>query len=178
MVLAWRQRLQILLMPSPFHNCYQRKAILPFSLGKAHFGAIDYPSSNPINLGFQVNIAGHAAGAPESYLGRENFGNGKEGKEVWAVPGLEKYHGEDLFLTEVLSKEVRTALDEPVAKKQPFFLYFALYGIHTPLMANDRYIKPYRVKGMEEPEARYASMIESMDTALGDGVGLFKREPT
>jgi hypothetical protein len=56
----------------------------------------------------------------------------KEGKEVWAVPGLEKYHGEDLFLTEVLSKEVRTALDEPVAKKQPFFLYFALYGIHTP----------------------------------------------
>ena len=48
--------------------------------GKAHFGAIGYPSSNPLNLGFKVNIAGHAAGAPESYLGRENFGNGKEGK--------------------------------------------------------------------------------------------------
>ena len=49
--------------------------------GKAHLGAIGTPGENPLNLGFQVNIAGHAAGAPESYLGLENFGNGKEGKE-------------------------------------------------------------------------------------------------
>jgi len=60
------------------------------------------------------------------------------------------------------------ALDKPVKNKQPFFLYFSLYGIHTPLMANDRFIKPYRDLGLEEPEARYASMIESMDAALGD----------
>lgn len=158
----------------PLPQLLSEKGYFTLHAGKAHFGAIGYPSSNPINLGFQVNIAGHAAGAPESYLGRENFGNGKKGKEVWVVPGLEKYHGEDLFLTEVLSKEVRTALDEPVAKKQPFFLYFALYGIHTPLMANDRYIKPYREKGMEEPEARYASMIESMDTALGEVLDYLK----
>ena len=37
--------------------------------GKAHFGAIGYPASNPINLGFDVNIAGHAAGRPESLFG-------------------------------------------------------------------------------------------------------------
>ena len=135
--------------------------------GKAHFGAIGYPSSDPQNLGFAINIAGHAAGAPESYLGRENFGNGKPGKEIWAVPGLEKYHGQDVFLTEALTQEVTAALDKPVATKTPFFLYFALYGIHTPLMANDRFITPYREKGLEEPEARYASMIESMDEALG-----------
>jgi arylsulfatase A-like enzyme len=136
--------------------------------GKAHFGAIGYPSSNPLNLGFDVNIAGHAAGAPESYLGRENFGNGKPGKEVWAVPGLEKYHGQDIFLTEALTKEVLHALNEPVQNQQPFFLYFALYGIHTPLMANDHFVEPYRALGLEEPEARYASMIESMDEALGN----------
>tara|TARA_B110001452_G_scaffold239637_1_gene220777 strand:+ start:972 stop:2513 length:1542 start_codon:yes stop_codon:yes gene_type:complete len=136
--------------------------------GKAHFGAIGYPSSNPLNLGFKVNIAGHAAGAPESYLGRENFGNGKIGKEVWAVPGLEKYHGQDLFLTEALTQEVLTALDKPILEKQPFFIYFALYGLHTPLMANDRLVEPYRKMGLEEPEARYASMIESMDEALGN----------
>jgi len=135
--------------------------------GKAHFGAIGYPSSNPLNLGFDVNIAGHAAGAPESYLGSENFGNGKAGKEVWAVPGLEKYHGQDIFLTEALTKEVLTALEKPVNQNQPFFLYFALYGIHAPLMANDRFITPYREMGLEEPEAKYASMIESMDDALG-----------
>lgn len=30
--------------------------------GKAHFGAKDTPGENPLNLGFDVNIAGHAAG--------------------------------------------------------------------------------------------------------------------
>ena len=135
--------------------------------GKAHFGAIGYPSSNPINLGFDVNIAGHAAGAPASYLGSDNFGNGIAGKEVWAVPGLEKYYGQDIFLTEALTTEVLTALETPVNKKQPFFLYFALYGIHTPLMENNRFVNSYREMGLEEPEARYASMIESMDEALG-----------
>jgi arylsulfatase A-like enzyme len=136
--------------------------------GKAHFGAIGYPSSNPLNLGFDVNIAGHAAGAPGSYLGLENFGNGNPDREVWAVPGLEKYHGQDIFLTEALTQEVFSALDQPVQKNQPFFLYFSLYGIHTPLMANERYVEPYREMGLEEPEARYASMIESMDKALGN----------
>lgn len=136
--------------------------------GKAHFGAIGYPSSDPINLGFDVNIAGHAAGAPGSYLGQENFGNGKTGREIWAVPGLAPYHGQNIFLTEALSKEVRIALDKPVLNQQPFFLYFAPYGIHTPLMPNERFISAYRKKGMEEPEARYASMIESIDDALGE----------
>jgi arylsulfatase A-like enzyme len=136
--------------------------------GKAHFGAIGYPASNPINLGFDVNIAGHAAGRPESYLGIENFGNGKTGNNVWAVPGLEKYHGQDIFLTEALTQEVINALDQPVQSNQPFFLYFALYGIHTPLMANERFVEQYRKIGLEEPEARYASMIESMDEALGN----------
>jgi len=136
--------------------------------GKAHFGAIGYPTSNPLNLGFDINIAGHAAGRPESYLGIENFGNGKAGKEVWAVPGLEKYHGQNIFLTEALTKEVLYSLDYPVQKNQPFFLYFALYGIHTPLMANKRLVEKYREMGLEEPEACYASMIESMDQALGE----------
>jgi arylsulfatase A-like enzyme len=30
-------------------------------VGKAHFGAKDTPGENPLNLGFDVNIAGHAA---------------------------------------------------------------------------------------------------------------------
>tara|TARA_Y100000768_G_scaffold381572_1_gene360465 strand:- start:244 stop:1785 length:1542 start_codon:yes stop_codon:yes gene_type:complete len=136
--------------------------------GKAHFGALGYPSSNPINLGFDINIAGHAAGAPGSYLGLENFGNGINNREVWAVPGLEQYHGQDIFLTEALSNEVLMALKKPLVNKQPFFLYFALYAIHTPLMANKLYVEKYQKAGMEELEARYASMIESMDHALGN----------
>ncbi|MDG2108657.1 MAG: sulfatase [Flavobacteriaceae bacterium] len=152
----------------PLPQLLSEKGYYTIHAGKAHFGAIGYPSSNPLNLGFDVNIAGHAAGAPGSYLGLENFGNGDPDREVWAVPGLEKYHGQDIFLTEALTQEVFSALDQPVQKNKPFFLYFSLYGIHTPLMANERYVEPYRKMGLEEPEARYASMIESMDKALGN----------
>lgn len=136
--------------------------------GKAHLGAIGTPGENPLNLGFDVNIAGHAAGAPESYLGAENFGNGKEGKEVWAVPGLEKYHGQDIFLTEALTREAIKEVDTAVTTHQPFFLYMAHYAVHTPIMGDDRYIQKYLEKGLDSIEAKYASMVEGMDKSLGD----------
>jgi hypothetical protein len=72
-------------------------SILTIHCGKAHFGAISTPAADPENLGFQVNIAGHAAGGLASYLGEENYGNKKDGTKSspFAVPGLEKYHGTD-----------------------------------------------------------------------------------
>lgn len=136
--------------------------------GKAHLGAIGTPGEDPLNLGFDVNIAGHAAGAPESYLGAENFGNGKEGKEVWAVPGLEKYHGKDIYLTEAITQEALVAMDSAVTGQQPFFLYMSHYAIHTPIMKDKRYFEKYLEKGMDSTEAKYASMIEGMDKSLGD----------
>jgi arylsulfatase A-like enzyme len=45
--------------------------------GKAHFGAIETPAADPLNIGFDINIAGHAAGSPGSFLGEENYGNKK-----------------------------------------------------------------------------------------------------
>ena len=108
---------------SPLPQLLHNEGYFTIHSGKAHLGAIGTPGADPKNLGFDVNIAGHAAGAPESYLGTENFGNGKEGKEVWAVPGLEKYHGEDIFLTEVLTKEALKAMDSAITAQQPFFLY-------------------------------------------------------
>ncbi|AYN68922.1 DUF4976 domain-containing protein [Euzebyella marina] len=136
--------------------------------GKAHLGAMGTPGESPLNLGFHVNIAGHAAGAPESYLGLENFGNGKEGKEVWAVPGLEKYHGEDIFLTEAITREALHSLDSVVSTEQPFFLYMSHYAVHTPIMGDKRFVRKYLEKGLDSIEARYASMIEGMDKSLGD----------
>lgn len=53
--------------------------------GKAHFGARTTPGENPKNMGFDVNIAGGANGAPGSYLGTRNFGEGSR----FAVSGLE-----------------------------------------------------------------------------------------
>ena len=136
--------------------------------GKAHLGAIGTPGANPLNLGFDVNIAGHAAGAPESYLGTDNFGNGKEGKEVWAVPGLEKYHGKNIHLSEAITQEALMSLDSVVATQQPFFLYMAHYAVHTPIMPDKRFVQKYFEKGMDSTEAKYASMVEGMDKSLGD----------
>ncbi len=136
--------------------------------GKAHLGAIGTPGENPVNLGFDINIAGHAAGAPESYLGTENFGNGKDGKEVWAVPGLKKFHGKDIFLTEAITQEALKAVDSVVTTEQPFFLYMSHYAIHTPIMGDSRFLEKYLEKGLDSTEAKYASMIEGMDKSLGD----------
>ena len=136
--------------------------------GKAHLGAIGTPGEDPLKLGFEINIAGHAAGAPGSYLGTENFGNGKEGREVWAVPGLEKYYGKDMFLTEAITQEAKLAMDSALEKSKPFFLYMAHYAVHTPIMADSRFVQKYYDKGLDSTEAKYAALVEGMDKSLGD----------
>ncbi len=136
-------------------------------VGKAHFGAIGTGAENPKNIGFDINVAGHAAGAPASYLGMEDFGNNKSRKVVQAVPGLEKYHQKDIFLTEALTKEALSILDTVIGEK-PFFLYMSHYGVHVPIMSDKRYYKKYIDAGLNETEAKYASMIEGIDKSLGD----------
>ncbi|MCM8530085.1 MAG: sulfatase-like hydrolase/transferase, partial [Lentisphaeraceae bacterium] len=74
--------------------------------GKAHFGPKGYDGEHPDRIGFDVNIAGCANGQPGSYYGKKNFGNGIPKRQLRAVPGLEKYHGKDIYLTEALTLEV------------------------------------------------------------------------
>jgi arylsulfatase A-like enzyme len=138
--------------------------------GKAHYGAIGTPSADPLNCGFDVNIAGHAAGGPGSYLGTENFGNVEKGgyTSPWGVPGLEKYHGDTIFLTEALTREALSALDKAKTTAKPFYLYMAHYAVHIPLYSDQRFYKKYIDMGLAEYEARYASMIEGMDKSLND----------
>jgi len=137
--------------------------------GKAHLGAIGTPAAIPLNIGFHLNIAGHAAGAPQSYWGTENFGNTPGSEDSpWPVPGLEKYHGQDIFLTEAITREALHALELPVSKKQPFFLYMSLYNVHAPIRADKRFVEKYYAQGLDSTEAKYASMVESMDKSLGD----------
>lgn len=137
--------------------------------GKAHFGAISTPASDPLKIGFDVNIAGHAAGGLASYLGEENYGNRTDGKpsSPFAVPGLEKYHGTDMFVTEALTQEAIGALDHR-EKEKPFFLYMSHYAIHIPINKDKRFYQKYADKGMDPREAAYAALIEGMDKSLGD----------
>jgi arylsulfatase A-like enzyme len=138
-------------------------------VGKAHFGATGSPGEDPLALGFDVNIAGHGRGAPGSYLGTDHFQSsrrqGSEGPGPWDVPGLERYHGQDIFLTEALALEAAEQIRAAKAADQPFFMNFAPYAVHTPIQANAKYLASY--PELDEREAAYATMVESVDAALG-----------
>jgi len=138
--------------------------------GKAHFGSIDTPGENPTHMGFEVNIAGHAAGGLASYLGEQNYGHTKDGKPTspFSIPGLEKYWGTNTFATEALTQEAMKALDQSKRLDQPFFLYMAHYAIHIPIDRDMRFFEKYKKKGLDDREAAYAALIEGMDKSLGD----------
>lgn len=148
----------------------RRAGYFTIHCGKAHFGAIDTPGENPAHLGFEVNIAGHAAGGPASYLGVDNFGHDSVGNPVskFAIPGLRKYWGKDIFLTEALTLEALEALDKADAYGQPFFLYMSHYAIHVPINKDNRFYQKYIDNGVPEKDAAYAALVEGMDKSLGD----------
>nr|WP_299385894.1 sulfatase [Allomuricauda sp.] len=147
----------------------QKTGYTTIHAGKAHFGAKDTPGENPLNVGFDVNIAGHAAGGPGSYLGKNNFSAvWRNGMPVWDVPGLEEYHGKDMFLTEALTLEANKAVNEAVATEKPFYLYMSHYAIHAPWEIDSRFYQKYIDAGLSEFDATYAAMIEGMDKSMGD----------
>ncbi len=138
-------------------------------VGKAHFGAIGTPGADPCNVGFDVNIGGHAAGGPGSFLGTQNYSAAwRNADRVWDVPGLEEYHGKDTFLTEALTIEANRAMDQAVENDKPFFLYMSHYAVHVPFAKDDRFYQKYRDTGLDHTEAMYAAMVEGMDKSLGD----------
>lgn len=129
-------------------------------VGKAHFGPDGSEGEDPLNLGFDVNVAGRSIGRPSSYLG--DYGQGKS----HAVPGLEKYHNTGTFLTEAITLEANAEIKKSVAEKKPFFLYMSHYAVHGPFNEDPRFIGNYKEKS--KAANAYAALIEGMDKSLGD----------
>lgn len=138
--------------------------------GKAHWGAENTPGASPEHFGFDVNIAGHAAGGPATYLSEQNYGHDTEGRPTspMHIPGLQKYWGSGMFLTEALTQEALNALDHAKQLGQPFYLYFSHYAVHIPIDRDKRYFGKYLGKGLSPKEAAYASLIEGIDHSLGE----------
>ncbi len=136
--------------------------------GKAHFGAQNTPGSDPGNLGFDINIAGCHIGGPGSYHGDKNFSaKWRNGDAIWDVPGLEKYHGRKINLTEAITRESIAAVEQSVADKNPFYLYLAHYAVHAPFEPDRRFLPNYQKEKWKAHQKTYASMLESMDHSLG-----------
>ena len=136
-------------------------------VGKAHFGPRAFDGAEPLNLGFDINVAGCSIGAPSSYYGEKNYGHG--GKRAGnAVPHLEKYHGTETFLTEALTREANAHVTAAVEAKTPFYLYMAHYAVHAPFNSDPRFADHYKDSGKPENAQAFATLIEGMDKSLGD----------
>ncbi len=147
--------------------------------GKAHFAAEQTAGADPLRLGFCVNIAGGANGAPASYLAENEYGSGP-----FHVTGLERYYGTGTFLTEALTLEAISQMEQAVARRQPFFLYLSHYAIHIPYDADRRFTPNYRevvdpMLGvpLDEQEINHAALVEGMDKSLGDILDYLQLHP-
>jgi arylsulfatase A-like enzyme len=143
--------------------------------GKAHFSPYGTPASNPINIGFDVNIAGSAAGHPGSFLAKDSY-RSNPNDTLWAVRGLDKYIAQGLNLTEALTREAIATLDANKNNGKPFFLHMSHYAVHIPLSKDERFYQYYIDKGISDTEARYAALVEGMDKSLGDLMDYLDKE--
>ncbi|TWT97471.1 sulfatase [Neorhodopirellula pilleata] len=143
-------------------------------VGKGHFGAEEQEGAEPLNLGFDVNIAGASFGAPGSYYGEMNYGH-KSKRKRHAVPHLEKYHDTQTFLTEALTLEAKQAVTNTVKNKEPFYLYFAHYAVHAPFESDPRFADNYADSGKPKNAQAFATLIEGMDRSLGQMMDHFEQ---
>ena len=137
-------------------------------VGKAHFGSMKSEAEDPLQIGFDVNVAGSSIGHPGAYYGEWGYGHIK-GQKARAVPGLEKYHRTTTFLTEALTLEAMAEMEKAVKEGKPFYLNMSHYAVHAPFQSDPRFAAHYtndptKSKGA----AAFATLIEGMDKSLGD----------
>ena len=136
-------------------------------VGKAHFGQGNAEGADPLNLGFEVNVAGGPMGHPASYYAKAAFGNGAKPNRN-AVPHLEKYHGSETFLSEALTIEAMTHVTDSVTADKPFFLHLAHYAVHSPFQSDPRFAESYTDSDKSAKAQAFATLIEGVDKSLGD----------
>jgi arylsulfatase A-like enzyme len=139
-------------------------------LGKAHFGPLDSEGSDPLNLGFDVNIGGACWGRPKSYYASDHYGNHpKYAKNMTHnVPHLEAYYDTDTFLTEALTLEANKEITQSVEADEPFFLLMSHYALHSPFHSDPRFAPNYVDSDKSKHAKAFATLVEGMDKSLGD----------
>ena len=114
-------------------------------------------SDDPVEFGFDINIAGNHRGNPGSYYPPY----GKKGNQVKIESGKSGY------LTDLIMEKTLTFLDTIA---HPFFLNYSPYAVHTPIHPVDslmyKYIDKTPFKGQKNP--KYATMVENLDRNIGD----------
>ncbi len=165
--LALAQGINNSIIATPLPMLLKQEGYFNIHCGKAHFSPYGTPASDPVKIGFDVNIAGTAAGHPGSFLAEDRYRNNPN-DTIWGVRGLDKYADQGLNLTEALTREAIATLASNRKNGKPFFLYMSHYAVHLPFSKDNRFYQKYIDKGLSDTEARYAALIEGMDKSLGD----------
>jgi len=119
------------------------------SIGKWHLGGA---GNLPMDQGFGLNYGGTDKGSPPSYF------------PPYRIPGVEAVSNDE-YLDENLTNRAIRFLDE--SRGKPFFLYLPHYSVHLPFGGKPALIDKYRRKANPQGDARYAAMIETMDSSIG-----------
>ena len=143
-------------------------------VGKAHFGPNDHEGSEPLNLGFDINVGGASFGAPGSYYAEKKYGKGTR-RGHHAVPHLDKYHDSNTFLSEALTIEAKKHITKIVQSDQPFFLHFSHYAVHSPFESDPRFAAHYSDSGKPKSAQAFATLIAGMDKSLNDMLDHFEK---
>ena len=136
----------------------KQKGYITCHSGKWHL------SNDPLEYGFDVNIAGGPQGAPGSYY--LPFGNKKKQIKV--------ENGKSEYLTDLIMEKTLLFLDDVYG---PFFLNYSPYAVHTPIDPVDSLLYKYEnkppYKGQKNP--KYATMVENLDRNIGLMVDKLKK---
>lgn len=109
-------------------------------------------SDNPLDYGFDRNIGGGHNGMPLSYYP--------------PYKNVDIDGGEDQYLTDLIMEKTLEFVD---TVGQPFFLNYAPYAVHVPIMPVDSLLLKYKRKESwnGQGNAAYATMVENLDRNIG-----------
>ena len=109
-------------------------------------------SKHPLEYGFDLNIGGGGNGLPRSYYP--------------PYKNVKLKGGKDQYLTDLIMEKTVKFIDTVAI---PFFLNYAPYAVHTPIMPVKRLLGKYEKKPASEGQgnAGYATMIENLDRNIG-----------
>lgn len=116
----------------------------------------------------------NSAGYVTAKIGKWHVGKDKQGFDEWTSDGIDTSHKKyynDPLATDRMANAACDFMERN--KDKPFFLYFALWDVHTPLVAKKEVIEKYKKKWESWPDKskkwspNYAAMIEVMDNSIG-----------
>lgn len=147
-------------------ECLKGLGFSTMHVGKWHLGE---EGNHPEDQGFDINIGGNDLGQPPSYFDPYVV---KNGAPTYALKNvLPRKEGE--FLTDREGDEIVNFIKN---QQRQFFIHWAPYAVHTPIMGPEELVEKYRGKapGIQK-NPTYAALVENLDQNVGKVLGELDR---